>query len=109
MYIPPFNFQTFDWSDIPVETHAGESGVAQWQVLRVGDIRVRKMVYLPGYKADHWCSKGHFMHCLDGEMNTELEDGSVYRLLAGMTYIVGDNCEKHRSFTVDGCTLFVVD
>jgi hypothetical protein len=25
----------------------------------------------PGYLADHWCSKGHIILCLEGELRTE--------------------------------------
>ena len=42
-------------------------------------------------------------------VSTELEDGRKMKLVAGMTYIVGDNCEAHKSSTTNGCVLFVVD
>lgn len=67
------------------------------------------MEYEQGYKADHWYSKGHIIYCLQGEMTTELEDGRLMKLIEGMTYIVGDNNEAHKTFTKAGCTLFVVD
>ena len=89
MKLPSFSFQTFDWSKIPKEERKGETGFAVWQVLQMGEIRVRKLHYSPNYKADHWCKKGHIMHCVDGEMVTELENGRQMKLTAGMTYIVG--------------------
>ena len=109
MTIPSFPFQLIDWTSIKTEIHKGERAFATWQVLKVGDIRIRKMSYEPGYKADHWCSKGHIFYCLQGEMITELEDGRLMTLKEGMTYLVGDNNEAHRTFTEEGCTLFVVD
>ena len=75
----------------------------------MNDIRVRKVEYSAGYKADHWCNKGHVLHCLVGEMDTELADGRIIKLSAGMTYFVGDNNEAHRSSTLTGCKLFIVD
>ena len=63
------------------------------------EIRIRKLEYSPGYKADHWCRKGHVILCTDGEMSTELDDGRVMKLTAGMSYFVGDNCEAHLSST----------
>ena len=72
-------------------------------------IRVRKVEYSPGYKADHWCSKGHVLLCTEGEINTELEDGRIMKMTAGMCYFVGDNNEPHRSSTDKGCKLFIVD
>lgn len=109
MKIPSFPFQTLDWSTVPKEEHKGETGVAYWQVQKVNDIRVRMVEYSPGYKADHWCSKGHIILCLEGEMYSELDDGRVLKLTKGMCYFVGDNNEAHRSTTVTGCKLFIVD
>jgi quercetin dioxygenase-like cupin family protein len=109
MDISSFNFQTLDWSTIPKEERTGEKGKAYWQVKMMNTIRVRLVEYTPGYKADHWCSKGHVLHCLEGEMQTELQDGRIFILKQGMTYFVGDNNEPHRSSTEGGCRLFVVD
>ena len=65
--------------------------------------------YSPGYLADHWCSKGHILLVLDGELETELADGRRLTLKAGMSYQVADGAEPHRSFTRTGATLFIVD
>ena len=83
--------------------------MAYWQVHNVNEIRVRMVEYSPGYFADHWCSKGHILYCVKGEMNTELKDGRIFRLEEGMCYFVGDNNEAHRSSTEKGCVLFMVD
>ncbi len=115
MKIAPFPFQTLNWSSIPKEEHKGETGMAYWKVQTVNDIRVRMVEYSPGYKADHWCSKGHIILCIEGEMDTELsavsggEDGRIMKLTKGMCYFVGDNSEAHRSSTTTGCKLFIVD
>lgn len=109
MHISSFPFQTTDWSNIPKEAHAGESGTAWWQVQLVNDIRVRMVEYSAGYKADHWCSKGHIIYCLSGEMDTELADGRIMKMKEGMCYFVGDHNEAHRSSTATGCRLFIVD
>jgi quercetin dioxygenase-like cupin family protein len=109
MKISSFKFQTSDWFSIPQKTHRGETGVANWQTQMINEIRVRMVEYSPGYKADHWCRKGHIIFCIEGEMQTELEDGSVHTLNKGMNYFVGDNCEAHRSSSKNGCKLFIVD
>ena len=64
---------------------------------------------LPGYLADHWCSKGHVLLCLEGELHTELQDGRVFTLTPGMSYQVADNAEPHRSYSELGARLFIVD
>ena len=62
-----------------------------------------------GYRANHWCRKGHILFCVAGELETELADGRLFRLTPGMSYQVADNAEPHRSRTVVGATLFIVD
>lgn len=109
MNIASFPFQVINWSAIPKKEHKGEMGIAYWQIQMVNDIRVRMVEYSPGYKADHWCFKGHILFCLEGEMDTKLKDGRVMRLRQGMCYLVGDNNEAHQSSTLTGCKLFIVD
>lgn len=109
MHLASFPFRTIDWSSVPKEEHTGETGTAWWQVQMMNDIRVRRVEYSAGYKADHWCKKGHIIFCLEGEMDTELEDGRIFKLTKGMCYFVGDNDEAHRSTTIGGCQLFIVD
>jgi quercetin dioxygenase-like cupin family protein len=102
-------FGATDWSTIEPTAHQGETGVANWRTCQFGRIRVRMVEYSPGYLADHWCSKGHILLCLDGQLETELEDGRRFTLTAGMSYQVGDNAEPHRSYTATGAKLFIVD
>lgn len=109
MNMSSFPFRTLDWSFVPREEHKGETGTAWWQTQMVNDIRVRMVEYSPGYKADHWCSKGHILFCMEGEMNTQLEDGRSMKLSSGMCYFVGDKNEAHQSSTLSGCKLFIVD
>jgi len=109
MKIEEFPFQTLEWNKVTKEERNGETGKVFSQTVFVGDIRVRKVEYSAGYKADHWCNKGHILLCLEGEMETELQNGSVMKLGTGQTYFVGDNSEPHRSSTLNGCKLFIVD
>ena len=109
MQLTTFPFQTLDWSTVSKEEHKGETGLAYWQVFMMGDTRIRKVEYSAGYKADHWCKKGHIILCTRGEMETELDDGRIMKLAEGMTYFVGDNCEAHRTSSKHGCQLFIVD
>lgn len=102
-------FGTTDWSLVEATEHQGERGVARWRTREFGGIRVRMVEYSPGYLADHWCSKGHILFCLEGELATELEDGRRFLLKAGMSYQVADNAEAHRSSTATGAKLFIVD
>ena len=109
MKIDDIPFGITDWSMIERTEHAGDSGVAYWRTQRFGEIRVRMVEYSPGYLADHWCEKGHVLLCLGGELRTELADGRMFTLTAGMSYQVADGAEPHRSSTEHGAKLFIVD
>jgi hypothetical protein len=102
-------FGVTDWSSIEKTTHPGSLGVAYWQTRQFNDIRVRCVEYSPGYVADHWCSKGHILLVLEGELHTELADGRRFTLEAGMSYQVADGAEPHRSSTQTGVKLFIMD
>ena len=109
MQMTDIPFGTTDWETVERTEHKGETGTAYWRTRQFGAIRVRMVEYTPGYLADHWCSKGHVLLCLEGELHTELEDGRMFVLKPGMSYQVADNAEAHRSFTAKGAKLFVVD
>lgn len=109
MRISDIPFGTTDWSQVERTEHAGEHGKAWRRSRQFGDIRVRVVEYSPGYVADHWCRKGHILLCLEGELLTELEDGRRFTLKPGMSYQVADEAEAHRSSTVTGAKLFLVD
>ena len=102
-------FGITDWSEVDRTEHRGESGLAYWRTRHFGKVRVRSVEYTPGYRADHWCAKGHILLCLEGELHTELEDGRVFTLTPGMSYQVADGAESHRSYTAVGARLFIVD
>lgn len=102
-------FDTTNWSEVEQTEHQGETGVAYWKTKNFDDIRARMVEYSPGYLADHWCSKGHILLCLEGELKTELPDGREFTLTPGMSYQVADNAEPHRSSTHLGAKLFIID
>ena len=102
-------FGVTDWSEIEKTEHKGERGIACWRTREFGDIRVRMVDYSPGYQSDHWCSKGHILLCIEGELHTELSDGRKFTLTPGVSYQVADKAEPHRSSTNTGAKLFIVD
>ena len=102
-------FGTTAWSNVERTENPGITGIAYWRTRQFGDIRVRMVEYSPGYLADHWCEKGHVLLVLDGELTTELKDGSTHVLRAGQSYQVADGVAPHRSRTEGGARLFIVD
>jgi mannose-6-phosphate isomerase class I len=104
-----FEFQTIDWNLVEQTKHKGDTGIAFWQTLQLEGIRLRIVEYSKGYLADHWCRKGHIVHCLEGEFVSELQDGKKFSLSKGMTYIVSDELSSHRSRSKDGVKLLIID
>ena len=106
MQIP---FQQIDWSTVPKTLHEGETGSSFWQTIHLAGLRIRIVEYSAGYLADHWCQKGHIVHCLSGEFISELQTGENISLREGMSYIVSDDMSSHRSFSETGVKLLIID
>src|SRR5215212_11199563 len=109
MQLAEIPFGITEWSDVEQTDHEGETGMAYWRTRHFGSIRVRMVEYTAGYVADHWCSKGHILLCLEGELTTELADGRIFSLTPGISYQVADQAAPHRSSTLVGAKLFIVD
>ncbi|MEK7723485.1 MAG: DHCW motif cupin fold protein [Acidobacteriota bacterium] len=102
-------FTNIDWDKIPKTEHKGETGVSFWQTVQFEGLRVRIVEYSAGYLADHWCQKGHIVHCLQGEFVTKQENAETFILKEGMTYIVSDDLSSHRSVSENGVKLLIID
>ncbi len=102
-------FQTIDWSSIQKIEFKGETGIAYWQTIQFPGLRIRLVEYSTGYLADHWCQKGHIVHCLEGEFISELSTGEQITLSKGQTYVVSDELSSHRSFAEHSAKLLIVD
>jgi hypothetical protein len=102
-------FQRVNWNLIETIMYKGEAGNAFWKIIQFDGLRIRHVEYSKGYLADHWCKKGHIVHCLDGDFVTELESGDKFSLTKGMTYVVSDDLSSHRSFSRSGVKLLIID
>jgi hypothetical protein len=102
-------FQSIDWTSIKKTEHRGETGTSFWQTIQFEGLRIRLVEYTKGYLADHWCRKGHIVHCLDGEFVSELQTGENFKLTKGMTYVVSDELSSHRSVSENGVKLLIID
>jgi quercetin dioxygenase-like cupin family protein len=109
MEITSIPFQIVNWTTAEQSEQAGETGTAQWQTQYSGSIRIRKVNFTAGYRADTWCSKGHVVLCLEGHLHTEFADGRSFELSAGECFVVADNYSPHKSSTAVGAKLFIVD
>ena len=102
-------FQTIDWTTIPKVEYKGKTGTSTWQTIQFPGLRIRIVEYSKGYLADHWCQKGHIVHCLEGEFIIELQNGDNSSLKKGMTYVVSDDLSSHRSFSKNGVKVMIID
>lgn len=102
-------FQTIDWTSIEKIEYKGETGVAFWQTIQFPGLRIRLVEYSNEYSADHWCQKGHIVHCLEGEFTSELQTGERIKLTKGETFIVSDELSSHRSVSENGVKLLIID
>ena len=102
-------FQAINWDTIQKTEHKGETGMSYWQTLQFGDLRIRMVEYSEGYLADHWCQKGHIVHCLEGSFVSELQNGQSFTFTRGMSYIVSDEQSSHRSISKNGVKLLIID
>ena len=107
MYNIPF--QVINWQSVERVEHKGETGTSFWQTIEIDGLRIRVVEYSAGYLADHWCQKGHVIYCLEGEFINELEDGSKSVMSAGTSYVVSDGLSSHRSTSVNGAKLLIID
>jgi hypothetical protein len=102
-------FQTIDWTSVERIEYKGETGVAFWQIIQFAGLRIRLVEYSNGYLADHWCQKGHIVHCLEGSFVSELKTGENFILTKGMTYVVSDDLSSHRSVAENKVKLLIID
>lgn len=109
MILPQMPFTVTNWDELPAIEHKGDIGKATWRTITMGDIRIRIVDYTPGYIADHWCERGHIIFVLEGELVTELKDGTQFIIRQGMSYQVSNNPNAHRSSAPKGAKLFIVD
>ncbi|MEO5642445.1 MAG: DHCW motif cupin fold protein [Bacteroidia bacterium] len=105
----PIPFRHINWEAIPKTEYKGETGTSFWQVIEYPGLRIRIVEYSAGYLADHWCTKGHVVHCLEGEFINELQTGEKNVLSQGMSYVVSDEESAHRSVSISGAKLLILD
>jgi len=99
-----------DWRKVPAVAHKGETGSATARARDLGGVQLRVVRYGPGYRADHWCAKGHIVHVLAGDLVIEHDDGRSFALSAGMSWHApDDDGPPHRVVCAAGATVFIVD
>jgi len=109
MKIEDVPYATTDWSTVAPVEHPGETGTSYWRTFEAGNLRVRMVEFSAGYLADHWCARGHVVLVLEGEITSELSDGTRTLMKPGVSYQVSDDVAPHRSSSTTGARVFIVD
>jgi hypothetical protein len=110
MKISDVPFTLTDWKAVKPTEHRGEKGTSYWRTSEQGNLRVRMTEYSSGFRADHWCPRGHVVLVLEGDIGLELRDGRTVSLGPGMSFQCGDDeSNPHLAFSKTGAKAFVVD
>jgi len=109
MRIENVPFSATDWSRLPASEAKGERGFARTRTVEAGNLRLRMVDFSPGYRADHWCPRGHVVLVLEGAITIELKDGRRFESPAGTSFQVADDDGFHLVHTAEGARVFIVD
>jgi len=110
MKIPAIPFTVTDLIRLPKTVHPGETGTAFWRTWEAEGLRVRLVEFPAGYKADHWCGRGHVLFVLEGELFVRLKDGRERKMTAGMSFQAGDDeANPHLVHSDSGAKVFIAD
>jgi hypothetical protein len=110
MKLIDFPIAAVNWASIGPVVQAGETGTATTRTRNLGEVQLRLIDYSSGYKADHWCSKGHILHVIAGNLLIEYEDNGATSLTAGMTWHAADGAlPAHRVICGSGASVLIVD
>jgi len=85
-----------DWSNMAKVVQPGETGTSAVRTCNLGDITLRIVTYGPGFRADHWCAKGHMVYVISGCLVIEYEDQTRTALSAGMSWRAPDDANPPR-------------
>lgn len=110
MNIQDVPFHVTDWSQVTMVEHRGKKGTSFWKTFEAGNIRVRMVEYSQGFKSDHWCSRGHVLLVLEGELIIKLKKGQEYNLGPNTSFQVADDkTNPHLAYSPKGAVVFIVD
>jgi len=110
MKIGDIPFTISEWDQIAPVEYKGETGTSFWRIFEEGNVRVRIVDYSPGFRSDHFCSRGHILLVLEGSIHIELKDGQAFELKSGSSFQVGDDIKNpHLAYSENGAKVFIVD
>lgn len=101
--------QKIDWNTLPEQELKGETGKSVYKEITSGNFHIRLAEYSANYSSDHWCDKGHIIHCISGAVVMHLKNGNDIMLSAGESIILG-SADPHKASTGDvPAVMFIID
>ena len=98
-----------NWQDITAETLAGTRGHATVRTQQFDNFKIRKLEFSANYEADHWCSKGHIIQVVTGELIILNQDQSQFVVAAADTVVLGDDVVAHKALTKIETSVLIID
>jgi len=109
MKLIDINTQLIDWDRLPPIETKGITGINTAREFSSGGYKIRLSVYSAYYESDHWCEKGHIIHCIEGEMTLRIKNKPDILLTAGQALLLGEG-DHHMAVTGnDAAKIFIVD
>ncbi len=103
-------YELINWDGIGKTEVKGLTSKAYWKTKKFGDCRIRIIEKLPGYRADHFCKKGHIIHILNGGMTVEFENGESLSIKEGESLYLSDVEENgHTTYSENGVKYIIID
>jgi len=110
MKLKDIPFELIDWTNIEAKEVNGITEKAYWRTKNFNDVRIRIIEKLPGYRADHYCRKGHIIHIISGSMEVYFENGDKFNIKEGESLFLSDVEENgHSTYTEKGVKYFIID
>lgn len=103
-------FSKIDWSNIIPTREAGSNGISFSKTVEIGSFRLTMVDYSSGFEANKWCSKGHILLVLDGEVGIKMKDGTLHLLTSDKSINLPDDLSNpHFIYSEKGGKVFMVD
>jgi hypothetical protein len=102
-------FEKIDWTAIEKIAIPGDIGISYHQSIEFPGFCLRQVEYSVNYKSDHWCNKGHIVHCISGESEIEFQSGEKVILVKGMSLFIFSEKKMHRLISQNGAKVIIID
>ncbi len=110
MKINKSGFSKIDWQNIIPTRETGSNGVSLLRKVDVGRLRLMMIEYSSGFESDHWCSKGHILLVLNGEIGIKMKDGTIHILTSDKSINLPEDVNNpHFIYSEKGGKVFMVD